>query len=127
MRSIDPRGITAAVAFAAVCGIVVLADTSNAGALKGLYAFPHGDKAGHAAIYGVLALLVLIAAERLLPGRIAVVGAVMALTVLIGIEELSQVWVGSRTADALDLVASYLGVATAAVVWVAFQSRSVRR
>jgi VanZ family protein len=78
-----------------------------------VYSFQYGDKAGHFALLGVLALLVDLALiellPRLRPSSLALAGSVT-IAALISLEELSQVWMPTRTPDWLDLVASYAGI-----------------
>ncbi len=103
-----------------IVAVIVLADTRNLGFLARLYDFPYGDKVGHFVLYGVLSLLVNLAAFERWPRRekgwLAIrVSAVLA--VLIGLEELSQRLFPSRQSSLWDLSASYLGMVVFA--WIA--------
>ncbi len=101
-----------------IVAIIVLADTQHLGFLGRLYDFPYGDKLGHIVVFGLLSLLVNMAALERRPGNTAVVlRASLGLAVVIGLEELSQRWLPARTSSAWDLLASYLGVA--AFAWMA--------
>ena len=96
-----------------IVAVIVLADEGLLGPLRGLYDFPHGDKAGHFVLYGLLALFVnLYALSRQHANPKVVVWAVsVGLAILIGVEEWSQARFPTRTMDALDLLAGYAGVA----------------
>jgi VanZ family protein len=100
--------------------VVVLADTGHLGFLARLYDFPEGDKVGHFVLFGLLSLLVNLAAFERWPklGRGWLrVRVSLALAVVIGLEELSQRLFPSRQSSIWDLAASYLGVACSA--WLA--------
>jgi hypothetical protein len=94
--------------------IVILADEGRLGFLHALYDFPYGDKAGHFVLFGLLSLVVNLSVFEARPAsdfkRLAVITSLI-LALLIGLEELSQIWFPARTFDLLDLAASYLGVA----------------
>jgi polysaccharide biosynthesis protein VpsQ len=107
---------------AAIVLIVVLADTQHLGFLHAVYDIPYGDKVGHFALYGLLSLLANLAAFERRPNtnpRTVALVVSPVLAVLIGLEELSQRWIPSRTYSLLDLAASYLGVAVFA--WIAVE------
>lgn len=111
--------------WAAVCGLAVilviaLADTQRLGFLYVVYKFPHGDKVGHFVVFGLLSLLVNLAVLESRPKtakRPLLLWTNVVLAVVIGAEELSQIWVPWRTSSIWDLLASYVGVAFFA--WVA--------
>ena len=108
-----------------IIGIVVMADTGHLGFVARLYDFPYGDKVGHFLLFGLLTLLVNLAAfeARPMQDRPALAIKVsLSLAVLIGLEELSQRWFPSRASSVLDLAASYLGVAVFA--WLAIRIRA---
>ncbi len=107
-----------------ILAVVVLADTRHLGFMGRLYDFPYGDKVGHFVLFGLLNLLVTLAAFERWPKRqprwLALrVSAVLA--ILIGLEELSQRLFPSRQSSIWDLGASYLGVAVFA--WLAVRIR----
>jgi VanZ family protein len=107
---------------AVIVAIIVLADAGKLGSVAWLYDFPGGDKVGHFVLFGILSLLVNLAAmERRGSGHVGqvVLKVSVVLAVLIGLEELSQNWFASRTSSWTDLAASYLGVATFA--WMALE------
>ncbi|MCL4530575.1 MAG: VanZ family protein [Chloroflexi bacterium] len=103
-----------------ILAIIVLADEGRLGFLQALYDFPYGDKAGHFILFGLLGLIVNLSVFEARPAsdfkRLAVITSLI-LALLIGLEELSQIWFPKRTFDLLDLAASYLGVALFA--WLA--------
>ncbi len=106
-----------------IVAIIILADTHHLGLLSGVYEIPFGDKAGHFFLYGLLSLVVNLAVFQARPtdnrSRLALITCLI-LALLVGLEELSQIWIPSRTPSLLDLAASYLGVAFFAwcAVWL---------
>jgi len=104
-----------------ILAVILLADLGRLpGGIRVVYDFPYGDKVGHFILYGVLALLIDLTFFRALPRHsVLVIAFVTGLTLalLIGLEELSQRFLVSRTYDFLDLTASYAGVAMFS--WVA--------
>ena len=107
-----------------IVAVIVLADTQHLGLLARLYDFPQGDKVGHFVLYGILSLLVNLAAFDRWPhmerNRLALRVSIV-LAILIGLEEFSQRFFPSRNASIWDLGASYLGVAV--FTWVATRIR----
>ncbi len=107
-----------------IVAVIVLADTQHLGFLGAVYDFPYGDKVGHFVLFGLLTLLVNLAAFERWPQRgsgwlaLRVSGV---LAVLIGLEELSQKLFPSRESSIWDLLASYVGVAVFA--WAAVKIR----
>jgi VanZ family protein len=104
--------------------VIVLADAGRLGVLAYVNRIPFGDKIGHFALYGTLALLVNLSLFRWKPAWnrvwIAVVSGVT-LALLIGVEEFSQQLFAERTFSLADLAASYLGVLFFG--WLAVQFR----
>jgi VanZ family protein len=102
--------------------IVILADTRHLGPLGAIYDFPYGDKVGHFFLFGLFSLVVNLsvfesrsvsAAQSMLKPdykRSAIITSLI-IAVFVGLEELSQLWFPSRTSNAFDLLASYLGIA----------------
>ncbi len=93
--------------------IIILADLGDLGSLHFIYDVPYGDKLGHFILYGILALLVDLGLFQSFPnldrGRVALISG-LCLALLIGLEELSQIFFEKRNSDLLDLTAGYLGV-----------------
>ena len=93
---------------------IVLADLGRLpGFLAAVYVFPNGDKVGHFVLYGVLAFLLVIAlpfgkSQKRWKTPLL---ACSLLVVAIGIEEISQSLLVTRSADVLDFACSVLGVA----------------
>lgn len=105
-----------------IVGIIVLADRDRLQFLSGLYAFPGGDKVGHGVLYGILAFLLNLTFLRSLRWRDPKRGAwtiSLLLALAIALEEGSQRFIPVRTADGLDLLFSFLGVAVGA--WGAYR------
>ncbi|MBI3175472.1 MAG: VanZ family protein [Chloroflexi bacterium] len=98
--------------------VIILADMGTLpGLIRSLYDFPNGDKLGHFILYGILSLLLNLA-FTLRPGLNllrTILTVSLTLAALIGLEEWSQSLFGSRTMDIVDLLASYAGVAVAAL------------
>lgn len=96
-----------------VGGVIVCADTGRLRAFLGwVNSLPLGDKAGHFVLIGTMAHL-LNYALRFKTRRIGKwpfqVGGLIILA-LITVEEVSQIWIPSRTFDAGDLLANTVGV-----------------
>ncbi len=102
--------------------IVVLADTQHLGDLGSVYDFPYGDKVGHFILFGLLSLVVNLSVFEARPSsdfeRLAVITSLI-IALLIGLEEISQSWFPTRTADVFDWLASCAGVASFA--WLAIK------
>ena len=96
-----------------IIAVIILANLDMLGVLGFLNRIPYGDKIGHFILYGILTLLVDLAMIRshqnVSPSLIAL-RAAFVLALLIGLEEYSQQFFASRTADWVDLTFSYLGV-----------------
>jgi polysaccharide biosynthesis protein VpsQ len=122
-----------AVLFAIFIGIViVLADTANLGFLHRVYEFPYGDKAGHFSLYGTLTLLANLALFELRSEgdrRHLALEVSLTIAALVSLEELSQLWLPTRSPDWFDLLAGYAGIAVAACLAVRLRpaSRSTAR
>ena len=97
-----------------IVGIIVLANLDMLHILGFINRIPYGDKFGHFILYGILTLLVdlaIIRSRRDISPRLIVLRVAFILALLIGLEEYSQQFFASRTADWVDLLFSYLGVA----------------
>jgi len=94
--------------------IIVFADMGKLGLLRFVNQIPHGDKAGHFILYGILTLLIdltLLRSPRFtLHPNLLVFRIALILALLIGLEEYSQQFFAKRTPDMVDLIFSYLGV-----------------
>ena len=96
-----------------VGGVIVCADR---GAWRGFFGWinrlPLGDKAGHIFLIGIMAHLL----NRALTGRALSLGSLrwqlggLIIGVVMTIEEISQIWIPSRTFDWGDLAANYAGI-----------------
>ena len=109
---------------ALVTVVIACADT---GAMRDFLAWvnrqPFGDKAGHFFLIGSLAALLNYAlrwrATSLGPLRPQTGGLIVA--VLMTLEEVSQLWIATRSFDLIDLLANYLGILVAE--WLARRCR----
>lgn len=105
--------------------VIVLADIGGLPAsIRALYRFPNGDKAGHFILFGLLNFFLIRAFLASIPNRSrsqVVVSTSLILILCITLEEWSQQYFSARTFDLLDLLASYIGLASGA--WVAWKWR----
>ena len=106
------RWPTAIVALA-LLGIVSAADRNVLPVyVQRLYAFPGGDKLGHAILFGGLTFVAALGFGRRI-GPVAgwrVPVSALVIATLVTLEEATQAWFPSRTASVLDLLASYIGI-----------------
>jgi hypothetical protein len=80
--------------------------------IRRLYMFPGGDKLGHFVLLGIASFFanqVLYPRHFLVFGKVFFVGTLIVL-VAITAEEISQIFIASRTFDLIDLSCSYLGI-----------------
>ncbi|CAK8724561.1 VanZ family protein [Candidatus Electrothrix aarhusensis] len=80
--------------------------------IRRLYMFPGGDKVGHFILLGIASFLanqLLHPRHFLVFGKVFFVGTLIVL-VAITAEEISQIFIASRTFDLIDLSCSYLGI-----------------
>jgi hypothetical protein len=114
--------------------IVILADTRHLGFLYPIYDFPFGDKVGHFLIFGLMSLIVnLSVLETGSPSdasppagtepKRTMIKASLIMALIVGLEEFSQRWFPSRTSDWFDLLASYLGIASFAILAIAIKTK----
>ncbi len=106
-------------------GIVILADVGDLGWIKKIYDFPFGDKLGHFILFGLLSLLVNLSLMQEHPAwdqRRVAAAASLAIIILIGLEELSQNWFATRSADPWDWLAGCAGVTLFA--WLAVRIKN---
>jgi VanZ family protein len=96
--------------------ILLLIASADAGRMpviiQRMHDFPNGDRVGHVVLYGILAFLLTRAfPRRFLLGRLPIPITFIVLVVFTTAEEWSQACFAARTADAIDLVCSYVGLA----------------
>jgi VanZ family protein len=78
---------------------------------RAIYDFPGGDRVGHFVLYGILAFLLASAFPRAVRlGLVSVPGVILVLLAFAALEEYSQTFFSTRTADLVDLVFSILGI-----------------
>ncbi len=111
-----------------VGGIIACADRGGLrGFLRLVYDFPGGDKAGHIFLIGTLTFLL----NHALAGRTVAVGKCrvqlggIIIAAVMTVEEVSQIWIPSRTFDLLDLAANYTGVLCAGWLTRRFTRRAL--
>ncbi|WP_321283796.1 VanZ family protein [uncultured Vibrio sp.] len=112
------RGITV-VFFFFILWIIYLADSGKENILfQTIRTIPGADKWGHFGLYGLLTFLLLIG-SRFKTGAVAGIRlswGVAAVTLFALAEEVSQIFIATRTPDVLDLAADALGIALAVVL-----------
>jgi VanZ family protein len=96
-------------------GVILLADLGSLpSSVAMLYRFPHGDRAGHFILFGILTFLVNSAFPRQVRSMHAnVFYGSLIIAVLATLEEISQLFLSYRTFDLIDLIFTLLGVASA--------------
>jgi VanZ family protein len=108
-----------------IVAVVILADYGSLPhSIRVLYDFPNGDKVGHFILFGLLNFFLIRAFLASIPNRSrsqVVVSTSLILILCITLEEWSQQYFSPRTFDLLDLLASYIGLASGA--WVAWKWR----
>jgi len=96
-----------------IVAIIVLAGQSNKQYLINLvHVLPFGDKLGHFILIGVLALVVNLSLQcaRWRWGRITLLKGSVLVAVVVTLEELSQLFISTRSFDLGDLAADFLGI-----------------
>lgn len=117
----------AAIFFAFLLVIIILADAGHLGFLGVVYSFPHGDKLGHFLLFGMAAFLIFLTVSglhRFSDSRRAAVIATLFLACLVGLEEWSQKFFPGRSSSWMDLTFSYMGMALGA--WSAWKLNGKR-
>lgn len=107
------RMIPAALFFAFIIGIILLADSGKKNALfTFIKATHHADKVGHLVLYGILTALLNFALEfrGLRLGKFTLQWGAMAVFAFTIMEELSQYYFPSRTVDIKDVIADLIGI-----------------
>lgn len=87
------------------------------GLIKG---FKYGDKFAHLILIGILAYCInyLLKFKTIKRFNQNLLVGTIAITVFITLEELSQIWISTRTFDLMDLSANYVGIAIATLIIV---------
>jgi polysaccharide biosynthesis protein VpsQ len=105
-----------------IIGVIILADLGRLGGLHGIYDIPYGDKVGHFTLYGLLGFVLDLSVFEARPlankKSLAVITSLILIAV-IGLEEISQIWIPTRTADVFDWLAGCAGVIFFA--WLAYR------
>lgn len=93
-----------------------------------LGAIPYHDKIGHFVLMGILAYLMLIVLlpwlGKKLSERASIAAIIMLLTVLIGLEEMSQQYISTRSCCWSDFLFGVLGILVATYFYISRKSRS---
>jgi polysaccharide biosynthesis protein VpsQ len=103
-----------------IVGIIVADDFGRLRSIINLVtAVPSGDKYGHAIFIGTLAFLLnyALAGRMVKIGRHKILWGCVIVAVTITAEEISQIWIPSRTFDWGDLAANYFGITLAGYLW----------
>ncbi|NDJ78220.1 MAG: trypsin [Chloroflexi bacterium] len=92
---------------------------------------PGGDKTGHFLLMGMLSLLVNISlgAARVERSPVPVLRGSLLVTVLVTLEEFSQLWLAARGFSLLDLAADYAGILVGGwlAVWLVARRQELER
>lgn len=102
--------------FAFILWVIYVANSSAHNALLDWVRLtPYGDKMGHAGLFGMLTLLAITASgfRSLAFGNFRIYHGASWVVVFVVLEELSQIYIPSRTFDLNDLGADAVGVAAA--------------
>lgn len=110
MRSV--RLIAAVVFSLFIIVIIIQSNRGGCDICRIVKAIPLGDKVGHAGLFGLLVFLIGIARTwRVYSWKsFLFLSSSMILAIAVALEEVSQSFFASRTADPWDLVASWIGV-----------------
>ncbi len=112
-----------------ILAVIVLADLGILPHfLSIVYDFPNGDKVGHFILFGLLGFLLTFTFTRSLPNRTRALVALsigLILMLLIALEEISQMFVSTRTFDLIDLLASYVGVVLGGFIALKIKEKKV--
>ncbi len=119
-------------AFVVVAFVAFVLWSADAGSMpdfiRELYSFPNGDRFGHIGVYGILSVVLCLAFPRTVRlSRLSVPIASVALLAFALVEEISQTAFSSRTADVIDLLCSWIGIAIGTMVASFWISRYVPR
>jgi hypothetical protein len=111
--------LLAAAFFCFILWIIYLANTGGHSVFFDfIRSLPYGDKLGHFCLFGLLTLILVVGSKfcsfRL--GRIRIYYGVLAVTVFVVGEELSQAFIPTRTFDLIDLAADALGISLATTI-----------
>ena len=122
--------LMAAAFFGFILWIIYLANTGGHSVFFDfIRSLPYGDKLGHFCLFGVLTLILVVGSRfcafRL--GRIRIYYGVLAVTVFVVGEELSQAFIPSRTFDVVDLTADALGILLATAMAYVINKYIVKR
>jgi VanZ family protein len=112
-------GVIAVGFFLFIVWIIYLANTGGGSVFFDFVrVLPYGDKLGHAGLFGFLTLVTIVALKYrcLQLGKLRIYSGVVAVVLFVVCEEISQVFISSRTFDFTDLTADMAGILLAAVV-----------
>jgi VanZ family protein len=105
-----------------IIAVIVLADSGNLPRpIRAIYDFPNGDKLGHFILFGLLAFFIIHAFLSSFPSKSrgwVALSISLILALLIGLEEFSQKFFPTRSFNLFDLLASYAGIVTFALLAV---------
>ena len=107
-----------------LAGIILTADLGLLPAARQLQHIPLADKAGHFVLFGVMNLLVILAvrqSHRNWRGSVVAAGCTLGLIGAAAAEELSQLYIRSRTFSLLDLAAAACGIVGFGLVGMHFR------
>jgi len=119
---------SAVIFFLFILYIIHLANSGNSALFEFVRSIPYGDKIGHCVIFGTLTFFVVFASKfrffRL--GKLSVYYGTAAITLFVIAEEISQMFIPSRTFDWIDLSADFVGILSASTL-AYLSSRAMNR
>lgn len=96
-----------------IISVIIAVDTGVGQAFLGwIHSLPMGDKLGHFCLLGILTLLVSLSLKKAywVYRGLLIPKAALIITVIITLEEFSQILIPYRNFDTADLLANYLGI-----------------
>lgn len=109
--------------------LIILADTGRASILFSIGdQIPQGDKLGHFFLMGFASFLITLSTrgQTMALGKHVVLKGPFWLSIVVTVEEVSQIWISSRGFSLLDLGFDYLGIVAFALLGALFIARNRR-
>lgn len=105
--------ILAAAFFGFILWVIFLANTGDSSVFFDFVrAIPYGDKLGHMGLFGTLTLLTIVALNfrSFSLSKLKIYYGSLVVSIFVLTEELSQLFIPSRTFDLIDLSADFVGI-----------------
>lgn len=101
----------AIIAVVGIAAIIVLAELGLVQDIfRNIYNFKFGDVVGHLLLFGGLSFILHLAFPITRNKRFPILKGCLFLALFVTLEEVSQIWISSRSFSFLDLTADYLGI-----------------